>query len=200
MDAKRNALEREYDEVIAFIEAYVAFVSAILRRVPVSNSRLVGSWRKTMLNPLRIPDAARDQIPAVATPEEKGDPFYGVVMSELPTDALSDLVRARFPHARFRKIKRLHDLNSPLGSASGLSNLIGLVLGIVGAILRSLSPTPGPEPSTHTPLERVTFWVIVAAAVYFLVVMIPKWFRHSRSKATHKFADYVISYIAIIDE
>jgi hypothetical protein len=198
MDSKSNNLERQYQEVIAYIETYVAFVEGIAVRVKQSKPKNLSAWQRLTLDPLKLPDSVIAAIPAFATDDEKQHVFYQVILSDDPTDRLSEALRTEFAQLEFAKVKRLHDLNQPkAGGPSNMSNLVGLVLAIVGGILRSISPSPGAEPSQHTLLERITFWVIVAGLVYLLIVLVPKWFRHARRKEAHNFADYVLTYTYI---
>jgi len=198
MDAKSSTLQRQYEQVIDYIEGYVAFVESIATRVKKSKATSLSAWQRLTLDPLRLPDHVVAVIPDFATDDEKAHIFYLVVLSDDPTDKLSDALRAQFPQLEFAKVKQLHDLNQPrAGGGTNMSNLVGLVLAIVGGILRSLSPTPGAEPTEHTPLERITFWVIVFLLIYLLIVLVPKWFRHVRKKEAHNFADYVLTYTYI---
>jgi hypothetical protein len=194
MATTQTSLEGQYDQIVGFIQEYVAFVEGCIARLKMRHPALLGPWRKLLINPLKLSASVRKSISEVATETDQAHPFYAVMLSEDPSDKLSAALCARFPEVDLGKVKRLHDLKGPAGAGFNVGNIVGLVMAMSSGILHALKPAPGAQTAERTPLERLAFWVTVATFVYLLIYLFPKWIRHARAKQTHRFADYILSY------
>src|SRR5437868_13583068 len=141
-------LELQYDEVISYLNRYREFAQRISSRLflfnpasPLRFFRLLKEFSTILkqTNPLsgRTPEFYKRWVSDIATEEEKQDDFFLVLVSDYSIDSLCYQLETQFSQIDFGKIKELHKVKKNQLTRFNVMQVIGAVLAIATALLKS---------------------------------------------------------------
>ena len=202
-------LQAQYDEVTAYLNEYQRFIEDIKRRLVermVKSPReyfkfgmrsLKSAWRYDPLSE-KTQDSVKNVALALATEEDKQNPFFGVVTSDYPTDALSDALTARFPGYRFDKIKKLHDSKQARLGRFNARQVLGVIMAASALLLKSIPKTVLESWGwDYAEFETTVFWVTVSVAGYVGAVFLPISIIHGLAKDRSRFVGEILEYAVL---
>lgn len=202
-------LQAQYDEVTDYLEEYRGFVRRfpprlvrLMFRSPREYSQInAKAWKSTWrFDPLseKTQDTVKNAVLALATEDEKHNPYYVVATSEYPTDALSDALKARFPSFSFDKIKKLHDAKQTHLARFNLGQVLGLIL-TAGTICLKSVPKSVVESWgwDYADFEKVVFWAMVLVGGYLLLVLFFPWIKYQRARNRSRRVGDILEYVVI---
>lgn len=204
-------LERQYDEVVSYIDGYRLFESRIINRLnpirsPMRSIKLMVQFPKLLMeiNPLsgKNSDFNKTTIADYATDEEKRTDYFNIAVSDYWTDTLSTSLQKTFSGVDFSKLRKIHDTRKTGLERYNLRQLTGIVLAAGTLVLRSV-PKRVAEDTLGIPYDRFeanVFWVTMFLTAYALLILLPAWMKFYKAKTTHRYVGHVLEYTAIKDE
>ena len=204
-------LERQYDEVVSYIDEYRRFENRVVNRLnpirsPMRSLRLLVQFPKLLLeiNPLsgKSSEFNKTTIADYATDEEKSTDYFDIAVSDYSTDALGTCLLKTFAGVDFGKLQKIHETRKTSLNRFRVSQVTGIVLAASTLALRSV-PRKVAEDIFGIPYERFeinVFWVTAFLTGYAVLIMLPAWLKLTKAKATHNYVGYVLEYTAIKQE
>lgn len=151
----------------------------------------------------------RKEIYKLSKMDERQSPYFRVLVSEYPLEALAERLQQRFPTADFNTICRLYEARAPhvpqikdLLGRLGRPGIAGVIYGIGTLILRTVPKAL----LTRFGIVIDTFNIVVFVATLVLVIYIGgialvfsiMLDKHTkRIKRVHDYIQRVLSYLAI---
>jgi hypothetical protein len=202
-------LQAQYDEVTDYLEGYWKFVQAFNPRFsrlmvgsPGEYYRLNVKALKTVrrFDPLseKTQDMIKNVVLALATEEEKRNPYYAVATSEYPTDALSGALMARFPDFSFDKIKKLHDAKQTHLARFNIRQLLGVFFATSALLLKSIPKSVVESWGwNYAGFEAFVLWATVVLVGYFFLILVYPWIKYQAARNRSRRVGDILEYVVI---
>lgn len=201
-------LERQYDEVVSYINGYRLFESRVINRLnpirsPMRSLKLLAQFPKLWLevNPLsgKTSEFSKTTLTDYATDEEKTTDYFRAAVADYSIDCLSAILKETFVDVDFNKLKKIHDSRKTELQRFSVRQATGFMLAAGTLLLRSV-PRSVVETTFGIPyqtFEIKVFWVTVILTGYVALIMLPAWFKYEKARSTHQQVAYILEYTAI---
>lgn len=201
-------LERQYDEVVNYINGYRLFQSRVTNRLnpihaPIRSLKLIGQFPRLLMemNPLsgRSSQFEKTAIADYATEEEKATDYFEVAVSDYSIDTLSTSLQKTFNGVDFVKLTKIHNTKKARLARLNVRQVTGIVLAAGTLMLRSV-PKQVAEGTFRMPyatFETNVFWITILLTGYMLLIMLPAWIKIFRARTVYRYVGYVLEYTAI---
>lgn len=200
-------LERQYDEVVSFINGYRLFDSRVMNRLnpirsPLRSLKLLARFPKLWMevDPLsgRTSEFTKTTVRDYATAEEKTTDYFRAAVADYSIDCLSTILKERFAGVDFAKLNKLHDHRKARLQRFSVRQAAGFMFAAGTLLLRSV-PKNVAEKTLGIPydvFETNVFWMTLALTGYVALIMLPAWLKYNQARTTHQYVGYVLEYAA----
>lgn len=206
---KFHNLEKEYDEVVIFIQEYLAFPAKIVKRNANPFRNVFKQYTTVFrafkvinsINPMsgKSTSSYREYMDLMTDENLKQEEFYRIMTSDYPMDKLGEVIRAKFPHIDFEKLLNAHERRGIVFTGFGMKEVLGFLLAAFTLVLRTI-PRTIIENTFHWDYEgfEVTlFFGLLILAGYALIVFLPAWWKLSNARNTYANVGNILKYIVI---
>jgi hypothetical protein len=188
--AIQDNLETQYDEVIGYIRGYLEYVLTIIDRSGLKKTSAGKARLKLTIDPFNLPAKLQDQVPKVATEEEKQHEYYQAMISRDQASKFSVEMLEKFPRVRFDLLSKFNTLKQPDISMFDSSHLTGIAFAMVGGLFQFMPRLLFEYPV----LDLIGFLCYITA----MVIIYPRWTRHGIERKQHQYEKYILTFAALV--
>ena len=205
-------LQEVCDQVTTEIYGYLDFSDELYGRATQPHMALKlmlterAAWRvslKTTRGALlqRRSPAEIELTDKIATPWHKRSPYFPMVNSAYPFDALGRHLEAKFPDVDFGKVLKAHRaaIDRSAGSLTGFRGIVGFILGL-GTLILNAVPKPVVVEHLewdHDDFQVTVFTITVGVLLYITLALGPVLLGRLRVRRRHDFALEVLEHLRL---